>query len=84
MIENRKKFLQEQSTDEMNVSNDDNDDDVPKKKLSFLDTLLTARVDGNKLTDTEISNEVSTFIFAVSFCSRIENAYDLENLNISL
>lgn len=39
-------------------------DDNFKQKKTFLDTLLTASVDGVPLNDTEISDEVSTFLDA--------------------
>ena len=42
------------------------DEFIPKGKFSFLDLLLTTRVDGKPLTQEEIRDEVSTFLFAVS------------------
>ncbi|XP_067627240.1 cytochrome P450 4e2-like [Eurosta solidaginis] len=39
------------------------DDISSKRKLAFLDTLLSATIDGRPLTQHEIYDEVSTFIF---------------------
>lgn len=39
-------------------------DDNFKQKKTFLDTLLTASVDGVQLNDTEILDEVATFLDA--------------------
>ncbi|KAH8260345.1 hypothetical protein KR026_009713 [Drosophila bipectinata] len=39
------------------------DPSMPKKKLAFLDALLSSTVDGRPLTKTEIYEEVSTFMF---------------------
>lgn len=42
------------------------DEFTSKGKFSFLDLLLTTTVDGRPLTQEEIRDEVSTFLFAVS------------------
>ncbi|XP_022229687.2 uncharacterized protein LOC111079011 [Drosophila obscura] len=39
-------------------------DEFSRKKMAFLDTLLSATVDGRPLTSQELYEEVSTFIFA--------------------
>lgn len=59
MIRERKLFL------ENNIISDkaNEDDDVYKKKLAFLDTLLTSTIDGKPLTNEQIGEEVSTFMF---------------------
>ncbi|PSN35347.1 Cytochrome P450 4c21 [Blattella germanica] len=42
---------------------DDSDDIGRKRRAAFLDTLLAANEDGNKMTDEEIRDEVNTFMF---------------------
>ncbi|XP_001356361.3 cytochrome P450 4e3 [Drosophila pseudoobscura] len=41
----------------------DSDSSSPRKKMAFLDTLLSSTVDGRPLTRQEIYEEVSTFMF---------------------
>lgn len=44
-----------------------NEDDVGvKEKKALLDMLLSTTVDGNPLSDTEVRDEVNTFMFGVS------------------
>lgn len=43
---------------------DGEEDEFSRKKLAFLDTLLSSTVDGKSLTQQEIYEEVSTFMFA--------------------
>lgn len=45
------------------ISKNEQDPSRPKKKLAFLDALLSSTVDGRPLTKTEIYEEVSTFMF---------------------
>lgn len=40
-----------------------NEDEFSKQKMAFLDTLLTATINGQSLSNQEIYEEVSTFIF---------------------
>lgn len=44
-------------------AHNDDDDAYPRKKMAFLDTLLTSTIDNRPLTLDEIYEEVSTFIF---------------------
>lgn len=41
----------------------DNSDEYHRKKLAFLDTLLTAKIDNNPMSQKDIYEEVSTFMF---------------------
>lgn len=51
-----------------NSSNDINADEIyGKTKLSFLDMLLNATIDGKPLSNTDIREEVDTFMFEVCF-----------------
>lgn len=59
VITERKLFLE----NNLNSNEDLNDDGIYKKKMAFLDTLLTATVDGKPLTNQQIGEEVSTFMF---------------------
>ncbi|EDV33048.1 uncharacterized protein Dana_GF21887 [Drosophila ananassae] len=45
------------------ISTTEKDPSMPKKKLAFLDALLSSTVDGRPLTRKEIYEEVSTFMF---------------------
>lgn len=54
---------------------DDPDDIGIRKKEAFLDVLLKAKVDGKPLTDSEVREEVDTFMFEVK---TDENAYKIE------
>lgn len=62
VIAKRKQLLANQ------INNPDSQDEMDflKKKKVFLDILLTSSVDGVAMTDEEISDEVSMFVFAVN------------------
>lgn len=62
MIAKRKLLLADSNN---NVQNGE-DIDVPKRKQVFIDMMLTTAIDGVPMSDNEISDEVSTFVFAVS------------------
>lgn len=59
VIRERKLFLENNLNSKKNLE----EDDIYKKKMAFLDTLLTATVDGKPLTNEQIGEEVSTFMF---------------------
>lgn len=59
VIRERKLFLE----NNMNSNENIQEEDIYKKKMAFLDTLLTATVDGKHLTNEQIGEEVSTFMF---------------------
>ncbi|KAH8412328.1 hypothetical protein KR009_001338 [Drosophila setifemur] len=57
IIEKRVEALQNKT------SKKEQDPSMPRKKMAFLDTLLSSTVDGRPLTRQEIYEEVSTFMF---------------------
>nr|ASX93972.1 cytochrome P450 CYP4L30 [Zygaena filipendulae] len=71
VIEARRREL-----DKTNVKNLTAPSDEVQKKHAFLDLLLLSRIDGEKISDEDVRNEVNTFMFeghdttaaAVSFC----------------
>ena len=64
IIQKRKLYLKELADSEEIDGNPSDTED--KKRQLFIDTMLTAKTtDGRSLTDQEISDEVSTFVFAV-------------------
>uniref|UniRef100_A0A1I8PJ36 Cytochrome P450 n=1 Tax=Stomoxys calcitrans TaxID=35570 RepID=A0A1I8PJ36_STOCA len=50
--------------EETNQAKETPTEEISKRKMAFLDNLLSAKVDGRSLTLHEIYEEVSTFIFA--------------------
>lgn len=65
VISQRKKQLIAQQQGNNNDSDKTGDEVTPKRRPVFLDMMLSATVDGVPLTDQEIGDEVSTFVFAV-------------------
>ncbi|KAH8249715.1 hypothetical protein KR032_011699 [Drosophila birchii] len=57
IIEKRVETLQKE------VTKKEQDPSAPRKKMAFLDTLLSSTIDGRPLTRQEIYEEVSTFMF---------------------
>lgn len=62
VIAKRKQLLEEN----LNNAEQKIDNGEPKKKQVFIDMMLTTLFDGKSMSDEEISDEVSTFVFAVS------------------
>lgn len=60
VIIKRRKIMQ---TSDINSKSIIESDESPKQKLAFLDTLLKTQINGKSLTNKEIADEVSTFIF---------------------
>lgn len=51
----------------MNSPNEEDDSEhTARKKMVFLDIMLTSSIDGVTMNDDEINDEVSTFVFAVN------------------
>lgn len=65
LINERKQQLEAELAARNNNVTATESEDKPRKRTAFLDMLLTATVDGRPLTDQEIGDEVSTFVFAV-------------------
>lgn len=69
VIENRRAELEATSKNMEQVKRDfDLDAFGSKERLSFLDMLLQARVDGKPLSHLDVREEVDTFMFEVSLC----------------
>lgn len=85
VITERKLFLENNQNSNENLEHDG----IYKKKMAFLDTLLTATVDGKPLTNEQIGEEVSTFMFeghdttasGVSFSIYLLSKYPEEQVN---
>lgn len=58
----RKTIIEEDGAGEVNYLDDDDDVGI-KKKPALLDVLLKATIDGKPLTNSEIAEEVDTFMF---------------------
>lgn len=68
IISQRKELIAAQQKENNNDSTKEDDEMAPKRRPVFLDLMLTTTVDGVPLTDQEIGDEVSTFVFAVRIC----------------
>lgn len=79
VIQKRKQLLDEFSKSSADPAQSD---DSPKQKRAFLDTLLATSVNGVPLTDTEISDEVSTFVFAGHDTTASAISFGLYHLSI--
>lgn len=66
VIAKRKQLLADGNNNQ-SQSQSEEDLDGPKKRQVFIDVLLTTMIDGRPMSDSEISDEVSTFFFAVRF-----------------
>lgn len=65
VIRDRKEQLRNKPILVASMLSDHNDSEYDKKKLTFLDLLLTATVDGQPLPNDGIREEVDTFMFEV-------------------
>lgn len=59
VITKRRETLKRETT----LTKDGQEDEFSRKKQAFLDTLLSSTIDGNSLSQQEIYEEVSTFMF---------------------
>uniref|UniRef100_T1GM25 Cytochrome P450 n=1 Tax=Megaselia scalaris TaxID=36166 RepID=T1GM25_MEGSC len=59
IIEERREYIQ----DSLNIDESQNNSFYAKRKLAFLDNLLTAKIDNKPLEYKDILDEVSTFLF---------------------
>lgn len=63
IIEKRRQEMIESGLSNKSSTEIESDSFGVKKKMAFLDVLLMSTIDGNGLTNTEIQNEVDTFMF---------------------
>ncbi|XP_053951718.1 probable cytochrome P450 311a1 isoform X1 [Anastrepha ludens] len=64
VIDARVEALQLQAEFGLDLSPATSENGIRKQRRTLLDTLLTAEIDGQKLTRAEICDEVNTFVFA--------------------